>query len=253
MNRSLNVVLHAHSLWSYDGQWDLAKISSFFGNRGVDAVMMTEHDTGFDPARYNEYREACEIASTETCTLIPGIEYSSPDNDIHILTWGIDGFLAEHRPVLETLQRVKDLGGAAIFAHPIRRQAFLKFEDAFVPYLDGIEVWNRKSDGIAPCKEAKEIVRRTKLAATVGVDFHYIRHYWPLTHKVEVAGEDLQTELVKAVREQRLQPMLASRGLLNAKGEVNTPVSDTLELVRKSLKRFIPGKTRPKGDRLDRS
>lgn len=241
MKRTLNVVLHAHSLWSYDGHWTLAQIADFFGARGVDAVMMSEHDTGFDPAHFDDYRAECASASTEKCTLIPGIEYSSPDNDIHILTWGLSRFLSEHRPVLETLEKVKEGGGVAIFAHPIRRQAYQKFDEAFVPYLDGIEVWNRKSDGVAPGKEAKSLIASSGLPATVGVDFHRLRHYWPLTHRAEVAGADLEQELVEAIREQRLQPMLMGRGIVNARNEISTPFSDALETARKGLKRFKPG------------
>ncbi len=241
MNRTLNVVLHAHSLWSYDGHWTLAEIAEFFGARGVDVVMMSEHDTGFEPGSFDDYRAECASASTGKCTLVPGIEYSSPDNDIHILTWGLDHFLSEHQPVLETLQKVKSAGGVAIFAHPVRRQAYLKFEEAFVPYLDGIEVWNRKSDGVAPGKEAKSLIAKSGLSATVGVDFHHIRHYWPLTHRTNVSGDDLEQELVRAIRERRLQPMLMGRSILNAQDEISTPLSEALEKLRRGLKRLRPG------------
>ena len=67
MKKSLNVVLHAHSVWSYDGRWTLSQIADFFGARGVDAVMMSEHDTEFDPQRFGEYRDACANASTSKC------------------------------------------------------------------------------------------------------------------------------------------------------------------------------------------
>ena len=252
MTRSVNVVLHAHSLWSYDGQWTLARIAEFFGARGVDAVMMSEHDTGFDPARFDDYRAECASASTSKCTLVPGIEYSSPDNDIHILTWGLDHFLTEHRPVIETLHNVKSAGGVAIFAHPIRRQAYLKFEEAFVPFLDGIEVWNRKSDGIAPGREAKALIAGTGLSATVGVDFHHIRHYWPLTHRTEISGSGgLEQELVTSIRERRLRPMLMGRSIFNSQNEISTPVSNGLEKLRQGLKRLRPGsrsrKSKPVG------
>ena len=70
----MKVVLHAHSTWSYDGQWELPRIARLYGALGVDAVMMTEHDTGFDPESFAAYRAACEAASTRRCRLIPGIE-----------------------------------------------------------------------------------------------------------------------------------------------------------------------------------
>jgi len=47
--KPLRVVLHANSTWSYDGRWSLVGIARLYGALGVGAVMMTEHDTGFDP------------------------------------------------------------------------------------------------------------------------------------------------------------------------------------------------------------
>ena len=45
----MRVVLHCHSTWSHDGHWPLERIARLFGRLGIGAVMMTEHDTGFDP------------------------------------------------------------------------------------------------------------------------------------------------------------------------------------------------------------
>ena len=96
MGQQISIALHNHSRWSYDGSWSLKGLARFFGTLGYDAVMMTEHDTGFDPDAFAAYRAECAAASTVRCRIIPGIEYSSPDNRIHILTWGLESFLAEH-------------------------------------------------------------------------------------------------------------------------------------------------------------
>lgn len=242
MTRSLRVVLHAHSTWSYDGHWSLPQIARFFGRFGVDAVLMSEHDTGFAPDRFEAYREACAAASTPKCRLIPGIEYSSPDNDIHILTWGLSRFLAEHRPVLETLDRVRTDGGVAIFAHPIRRQAFAKFDDRFIPLLDGIELWNRKSDGIAPGQEARTLLARTCLAPTVGCDFHRLRHFWPLWHEVEVEGENLEAGIVTALKERRARPQMLFSNLSEGGRALETPMADRLEVWRGALRDLRKGR-----------
>src|SRR5690625_2953222 len=136
----LRVVLHAHSTWSYDGCWELSRIARLFGRLGADAVLMTEHDTGFPADRYEEYRAACDAASTSKCRLVPGVEYSNPDNSVHILTWGLDRFLGEARAVEATLEDVGAAGGAAIFAHPARRDAWQLFRESWVPLLHGIEI-----------------------------------------------------------------------------------------------------------------
>lgn len=219
--RPLALVLHAHSRWSYDGSWSLPGLAQLFGAFGVDAVLMTEHDTGFDPARFPEYRAACAAASTARCRLVPGIEYSSPDNDIHILTWGLDRFLAEHRPVEETLARVAEAGGAAVFAHPVRRDAWRRYDPAWTPFLSGIEVWNRKADGLACGTRALELVAATGLPPMVGCDFHRLKQLWPLTHRVEIAaGAELEPGILAALRAGQAVPCAFGRPLFGPDGRL---------------------------------
>ncbi|MEM9969484.1 MAG: hypothetical protein AAF762_00075 [Pseudomonadota bacterium] len=234
----LNVVLHAHSTWSYDGTWELDRIARLYGAFGVDVVMMTEHDTGFDPTRFDDYRAECAAASTRRCRLVPGIEYSSPDNDIHILTWGLETFLAEHRPVLETLSAVSEAKGAAIFAHPVRRDAWKRFDPAWVPHLHGIELWNRKSDGIAPGAQAEALIAGTGLPATVGQDFHKLRHLWPLTMAIRAEKTDPEADLVAALRAGEAVPRAFRRPLL-VDGVLRRGPHDRLEAMRQRLRDLV--------------
>lgn len=234
----MRVVLHAHSTWSYDGHWQLADIARLYGRWGVDAVMMTEHDTGFDPARFDAFRAECAAGSTERCRLIPGIEYSSPDNDIHILTWGLTRFLAEHRPVTETLENVAAAGGVAVFAHPIRRDCWKKYDPAWTPLLSGMEVWNRKSDGLSPGTEALRLMQETGLPPTVGQDFHRRKQFYPLTHQVEITG-DTEAGLVEAIRLGQLRPQAFRRDLFGADGELRAGLHRGLERTRRGLKRVL--------------
>ncbi|MEM9342242.1 MAG: hypothetical protein AAGA87_04295 [Pseudomonadota bacterium] len=233
----MKIVLHAHSSWSYDGKWTLPAIARLYGRLGVRAVMMTEHDTGFDRARFPDYRAECAAASTPKCTLIPGIEYSSPDNDIHILTWGLTEFLAEHRAVIDTLRDVQVAGGVAVFAHPIRREAWRQFDDAWVPYLSAIELWNRKSDGITSSPTALEIIRHTGLPATVGHDFHKLRHLYPLA--MEAAGEISEPALVRAIADGTMRPLAFGKPLLGSDGTPRVARHDKAERLRQKLRDLV--------------
>lgn len=240
--RRVHAVLHAHSRWSYDGKWALADIARLYGRFGIDAVMMTEHDTGFDPSRFAEYRAACAAASTPRCTLIPGIEYSSPDNDIHILTWGLDEFLTEHRPVKDTLLDVRARQGVSILAHPVRRQAWQKFDPDWAPLLSGIELWNRKSDGINWGTEAWSLLQRTGLPATVGQDFHRMAQLYPLTQRFELGAEEpLEAGLISALREGRSIPEAFRQPILNREGHPRQWPHATLETMRRNLKTLRNG------------
>lgn len=244
--RPLRVVLHAHSSWSYDGHWELAEIARLFGRFGADAVMMTEHDTGFPADRFDEYRAACASASTDKCRLIAGIEYSDPGNDIHILTWGLDRFLGEGRAVEATLEDVRAAGGAAVFAHPARRDAWRLFREPWAEFLDGIEIWNRKTDGVAPGVEALKLQARTGLAPTVGVDFHRARHFYPLDHVMDVperiGPEVLEAALVGAIRAGQLAPCAWRRRLIGKAGNLpdRYPAHQTLEKTRQMMRALRP-------------
>lgn len=214
----LRVVLHAHSDWSYDGRWSLDRLARLYRRLGADAVMMSEHDTGFAPDRYAEYRAACAAASRTGCPLVPGIEYSSPDNDIHLLVWGVPRFLGEHRPVIDTLRDVRAEGGVAILAHPVRRDAWRRISPDWLPLLDGIELWNRKSDGISWGREAQAMIAAHGLPATVGHDFHRPRQIWPLHQDFCLATrpatpEALETALVTALRRGESTPAAFLRPL----------------------------------------
>jgi predicted metal-dependent phosphoesterase TrpH len=229
----IRAVLHAHSTWSYDGSWTLDQIARFYGRLGVDVVMMSEHDTGFAPGQFQAYRDACAEASTSACRLVPGIEYSSPNNDIHLPTWGLDQFLGEHRPTLDILQDVHAAGGVSIFAHPIRRDVWQQYDPAWTPLLSAIEVWNRKSDGISYGSQALALRIRTGLPATVGQDFHKLRHAYPLTHLFEVDPNDnLEVQLVEAIRCGQLRPQAYRRDLFTAEGQIKSGLHPHLERAR---------------------
>jgi len=245
----MKVVLHAHSTWSYDGCWTLEQIARVFGRLGVDAVMMSEHDTGFDPARFSEYRAACAKASTPSCQLIPGIEYSCPENDIHILSWGLDRFLAEHRPVTETLAAVAEAGGVAILAHPVRRDAWKKFDSTWSPLLAGIEIWNRKSDGLSWGKHARALVAETGIPATVGMDFHRARQFYPLSHQFEPAptGLPLETHLITCLHTNQHRPMAYGRPVLNSEGTPHSDFHPWLERLRRGVLSRLRGRPEASG------
>ncbi len=112
---------HLHSEWSYDAKWPLAALTSKFRERGCRVLMTTEHDRGFTSGRWDEYRQACRQASSETLLVVPGLEYSDSANRVHVLVWGPVPFLGEGLATVEMLRRVKAANGVAVLAHPSRK------------------------------------------------------------------------------------------------------------------------------------
>ena len=239
--RIARAAMHAHSLWSHDGRWPLGRVARLFGAMGCEAVLMSEHDTGFAFDRWDEYAAACAAASTARCRLIPGIEWSSPDNDWHFPSWGM-GPAAEGRPVEAILEHVAASKGAAVLAHPRRREVWRRFDRAWVPHLAGVEVWNRKSDGLAGFGPAWAIARDHGLPPLAGVDFHGPKQVWPAFALFEIgAGEALTPEVaVQALRGGRARPAFGARTLVDADGARDEALHARMERMERARVRLMP-------------
>jgi hypothetical protein len=142
---------------------------------------MSEHSRGFSAAKWHEYVEACQAASTSRVTLVPGIEYGDADDVVHIPVWGQVPFFGEAPPVSALLADVTEAGGTAVWAHPWRKDAWRRFDPSWSQHLGAIEVWNRKYDGIAPNRRSVDLSRREGTRPFVALDFHNRRQLFPLS------------------------------------------------------------------------
>jgi hypothetical protein len=204
---------HIHSEWSYDAHWTLAALSAKFAARGCRLLLMTEHDRGFTPARFAEFRTACAAVSNENILVIPGIEYSDADNRVHVLTWGLRSFLGENLPTGKMLEGVEALGGVAVLAHPGRKDVWKTFDPAWVDRLLGIELWNRKYDGWAPSASAPALLAMGNLLPFAGLDFHSARQFFPLTMQVDIEGPITEDNLLGCLQARRCEARAFSRPL----------------------------------------
>jgi hypothetical protein len=203
----IRVASHVHSEWSYDGRWTLEQISEAFGRRGYDAVLLAEHDRGFDAARWAEYRAACAAVDVGA-RLVPGIEYSDPTNSVHIPVWGDIPFLGEGIETGELLPAVRAARGLAVLAHPARRDVGRTLDPQLFQYFTGIEIWNRKYDGYAPNRMAGEVVRaRSEIIPMVSLDFHTARQFHPLAMLIDVPGDPSEGGICAALHARRARPV----------------------------------------------
>ena len=192
--RTIRAAFHVHSEWSYDAEIPLAQIAELFRDRRCEAVFMCEHDRGFDAARYEAYVEACRKASLpEGPLLVPGIEYASPDDRVHVPVWGKVPFLGEGVETTELLRAVDAHGGAAVLAHPVRRDAWRAFEPEWLALSKGIEIWTRKWDGWAPNPRACRMAAEAGLVGVGALDLHKAHQMFPLSMELEVEDAAAQT------------------------------------------------------------
>ena len=185
--RRIRAAAHVHSSWSYDGRWSLSQIALTFRRLGYDAVLLAEHDRGFDAERWSAYRRGCADASTESMLLVPGIEYSDPSNSVHVPVWGDVPFLGAGIETGELLSRSEEAGAAAIIAHIGRREVWRILQDEWLNRVVGVELWNRKYDGYAPNQPAARLLQeRSDLLPFVSLDFHTARRAAPARHDPRV-------------------------------------------------------------------
>jgi hypothetical protein len=198
--RTVRAVSHVHSRWSYDGHRSLEALAAAFARRRCSVVLSTEHDRGFDHDRLLAYRRACERASSEQLLVVPGIEYSDPSNTVHLLVWGDVPFLGEGLPTHELLARAARHDGFVVLAHPWRNNAWQAFDPGLIHFLDGIELWNRKSDGWVPQPRVAELVRTHGLQPFASLDYHLPRQFFPLRMELSIDGPLNERSVLQALR-----------------------------------------------------
>lgn len=241
--RRLRVVAHVHSAWSEDAGWPLADIVNVFSRMRVDAILMSEHDRGFTEARWISYQRACAAASTSRILVVPGIEYQDPDNVVHIPVWGRDvPFLGESRPTLDLLKAAREACAVAVFAHPTRRDAIGHYRHQWTPLLSGVEVWNRKYDGVAPNCRSRDLARQESLKPFVSLDFHTGRHLFPLFTTLEVEGPRSIASVVDALREGNFYPNLLGVAIDRF---FDGPLSATVKRLERARQRLSRALRRP--------
>lgn len=198
--------VHAHSDWSYDGHYPLPTVARLLACLGYRGVLMSEHDRGFDEDRWGAYREACARASSDRFLVVPGIEYSSPDNVLHVPVWGELPFLGEGLETAAMLGAVGEHRGAAVFAHPSRLDAWQRFDPEWTRHLLGLEVWNVKQDGYAPSAEGIDLWHRHPgLIPFADLDFHTGRHLFPLAMELRGEGPWTRPGVYAALRGRQLR------------------------------------------------
>lgn len=236
----LKVAAHVHSSWSYDGEWSLADIARAFRKRRYDVVLMSEHDRSFDQHRWKDYQAACQDAGTDGITLIPGIEYEDGDGVVHTPVWGHDiPFLGAGLPTLRLLHAARDEGGAAVLAHPWRRNAISRYQPEWAPLLCAVEIWNRKYDGIAPSRGATRLAAEAHLRPFASLDFHTSRQFFPLGMSVELDGQPTAGSLAEAIRKGLFEPQFLGISVLRFTGGIEGTTLRALESARRGVRGML--------------
>ena len=194
---TLEVDFHVHSDASYDGHEPVGLVLEHAADSGLDAVVITDHDV------IHASLEAAERAADYGLVGIPGAEISTADG--HLLGIGIEELPTVGRPMNETIEAIRSLGGVAIVPHPFQRTRHgvrkrrLKRADP-----DAIETYNSWLFTGYRNRRARRYAGRYDYPAVGGSDAHSLltvgRAYTEIT--VETPFDEITSaDVVRAIRE----------------------------------------------------
>lgn len=190
----VDCLAHVHSSLSYDSPTDLADVAAIARRTGIGCVLMSEHNNTLDSRKVAELVARCRDLSSESCLLVPGLELSLDENRVHVLAYGVREYIASP-PGLDLaplVQRIHQLGGIAVLAHPAHKTAWRRVNPEDLHRLDGVEIWNVKNASrLFPHADDVALVRSlrqsgVRVAAFAGLDWHHLAHFERLVLRLEV-------------------------------------------------------------------
>ncbi len=169
--------LHLHTIYSYDGTASLAAVLNRARQIGLDVIAITDHD------EVKGAIKALEIAPNYGVEVIPGSEITTADGDL--LGLFIKEKVQAGLSLVETVLRVRELGGICIAPHPMAGGMGMKslggrviLKALRIPQvadtLIGIETYNGTSIDRISNHYAAILASRLKVAKTGNSDAHTI-------------------------------------------------------------------------------
>lgn len=209
--------LHIHSTASRDGESGVAEIIRAAGDRGLDVIAITDHDS-VDGAK-----EAVSVPSS--VLVIPGIEVSTKHG--HLLVLGVTEPLPGNLPIQDTISLARSRGGVVILPHPYhlwRHGAARKQKDV-ISLVDAVEVFNSRYITGSANRKAARVARRMGKPMVAGSDAHNARYVG--YGRTFIDAERTIPSVLSAIREGKTTP-----------GGFKTPVRTyTRQSIRNTWKR----------------
>jgi len=169
--------LHLHTIYSYDGTAPLPAVLTRAKQLGLDVIAITDHDEIAGALK------ALEIAPLYGVEVIPGVEITTAEGDL--LALFIKEKVAAGPSPVETVLKVRELGGVCIAPHPMAGGMGMKSLNAMsilkalrnrkvAETLIGIETYNGTSIDRVSNHSASLLSNRLKLARTGSSDAHIL-------------------------------------------------------------------------------
>lgn len=154
--------LHIHTDHSSDSKNSVKDIIRILRSRGINGAAFIDHNTP------DGGREALSLRE-DGFLVVPGIEVSSSEG--HILALNVRDPIKRDMGVVETIEKIHDLGGIAIAVHPYRAWSGLGEKNVIGMPFDGVETLNARSNGRSNSR-AVRLADKVALAQVAGSDSH---------------------------------------------------------------------------------
>jgi len=185
---ALKIDLHVHTYYSLDGITTLKQLVAYSRKQGLDGVAITDHDT---------IQGALKLVNNWELIVIPGIEVSTLHG--HVLALNVTELVPPNLSVVETIQRIHELGGIAVAAHPFAMLKGLRMRMCRGLNFDAIEVINSAAFPFSMSTYFnRKLAVNLNLPQTGGSDAHYASEIGSAYTLID-AGSEID-EITKAIK-----------------------------------------------------
>lgn len=187
--------MHVHTEFSPCSKLKLVEALEKASRIGVGLVI-TDHDTIKGALKAKSLSWKYEVA------VFIGCEISTKDGQV--LAYGIEEEIPPRLPAEQTIELIREQGGAAVAPHPFCSARESLFEKTYTLPLDGIEVLNLTEGGIS--EEARSVALSRGLAQTGGSDAHTLNLVGEAGTRFPYQPES-EDDLVELLRKKKCTPV----------------------------------------------
>lgn len=160
--------LHVHSKYSSDGDGDASpeRLIRMAQKLGLGGIAVTDHN------EVEGSKKAFSLASSiKDFIVIRGTEVTCSEG--HILAYGVDSKVPKDMSPVETVEKIEELGGIAVCAHPFRLGTGVGRKVASDTRFSAIEVLNNRCTA-SENRRALRLAEALKVGCTGGSDCHEV-------------------------------------------------------------------------------
>ena len=169
--------LHMHTIYSYDGTASVPAVLTRAKRIGLDIIAITDHDEIAGSLK------ALELAPNYGVEVIPAIEVTTAEGDL--LALNLTEIIPRDKSLIETVLKVRELGGFCIAPHPMAGGIGMKSLSAYsilralrnpqaAQTLIGIETYNATVIDKMSNHYARILANRLDIAQTASSDAHVL-------------------------------------------------------------------------------